>query len=567
VTNSPASSRAWRFGPFLLDNRAGELRRGGELVKLQEKPRRLLEVLLSRPGEVVSREALWQALWPDAHVDFDNGLHNAVSRLRAALGDHQALVETAGRRGYRFAGDVVAVAANRVPALVVLPLQWLGATPEPWFADGLSEALIAELARRPDLHVISWTTAQRYARERPPLAELARRLGVDLALEGSVAKDGDRVRVAVRLIDAEADVAVWSAAYERDVEDVLALQAHVARCVLAEMPLPAELPPGPARPRRVDAAVLDAYFKGRYHWNHRTEVGLRRGIEMFERALAGDPGFAPAHAGIADCYNSLSTVVLGSPPGEMRPLAIAAARRALSLDPQLAEGHASLGYACFHDCSWPEAEHALARALALRPGYAEAHAWSAHLHCARGRHEEAEAAARRAVALEPLSIYVRATLGFVLYVAGRLGEARAACESGLEIEDSPIPRLFLGFVLMAEGNGPDAVKAVERAVALTGRSASMLGWLAGALAVAGRRDEADVVRRELRARAAAGYVPPAALAFAAFAVGDEDEAYDRLGDAVTERANVVAYLGVIPYFDRERSDPRYRELLRRLALA
>jgi Flp pilus assembly protein TadD len=177
------------------------------------------------------------------------------------------------------------------------------------------------------------------------------------------------------------------------------------------------------------------------------------------------------------------------------------------------------------------------------------------------------ASARRAAALEPLSIYVRATLGFVLYVAGRLGEARRECESALEVADAPIPRLFLGFVLMAEGRGPEAVQAVERAVALTGRSASILGWLAGALAVAGLREQAVDVRRELLARAANGYVPAAALAFAAFAVGDDDEGYVRLREAVAQRADVVAYLGVIPYFDRERSDPRYRELLRLVALA
>jgi TolB-like protein/Tfp pilus assembly protein PilF len=560
-----------RFGPFDLDTRTGELREGERSIPLQDKPVRLLQALLERGGEVLTREELASELWPDAHVDVDNSLNNAVSRLRAALGDDPArprYVETIGRRGYRLLVPVRVETSDAPRSLVVLPLAAVGPEVDEWFADGLTEALIAELTRLSGLRVVSATTALRYKGARKPLPMVARELRVDVAVEGSVARSGDRMRVAVRLVDAVADAGLWATACERDVADVLVLPAEMARAIAEEMHLglgEREGSPLP-RSRRVDWDVYDAYLKGRHHWNKRTEAGLRRAITFFQAALQRDPTYAPAYVGLADCYNSLATVPLGAPPREVRPMAVAAAQRALELDPGLGEAHASLAYARLYDAEWKAAEDGLARALELRPGYAEAHAWSAHLFGARGRAAEAIAAARRARQLDPLSLYVRMTNGFVLHLGGRYDEARQEYESALELEESGLVLGFVALNELAAGATEVAVRTLERAIGLEGRRPVLLGYLAAAHGDSGEHDKAEAVRQELLDQAAKGYVPPFAVALAGFAAGDDAGGYRWLQAACDERANAAIYFGVIPFFRNRRSDPRFQALLVRLGL-
>jgi TolB-like protein/Tfp pilus assembly protein PilF len=559
------------FGPFALDTRTGELREDERPVPLQDKPLRLLEILLERGGDLVTRDELVADLWPDAHVDFDNSLNNAMSRLRTALHDDPArprYVETIGRRGYRFLAQVRVERSDAPRSLVVLPLAAVAPDVDELLADGLTEALIAELTRLSGLRVVSATTAFRYKRSGKSLPTVARELRVDMAVEGSVARQGGRVRVAVRLLDAAADAALWATTCERDLVDVFSLQADMASAIAEEMHvgLGERERTRLGQALKVDPDVHEAYLKGRHHWNKRTEGGLRRAITFFQAAIDRDPAYAPAYVGLADCYNSLATVPLGAPPREVRPMAIAAAERALELDAGLGEAHASLAYARLYDAEWQLAEEGFRRALDLRPGYAEAHAWSAHFHAARGRPSEALAAARRARQLDPLSLYVRMTNGFVLHLDERYDEARQEYESALELEESGLLLGFLALNHLSAGEPAEASRTLERAMALEGRRAVLLAYTAAARADLGDHAQAGALRQEIVAEDAKGYVPPFALAFASFATGDDASAYRCLEAACAEHANASIYFGVIPCFRKYRSDPRFQAIMSRLGL-
>src|SRR5438309_5058997 len=264
-----------RFGAFELDFKASELRKQGIKVKLQEQPFQILQVLLQRPGEIVTREKLQQKIWPsDTFVDFDQGLYNAIKRLREALGDSAEtprFVETLSRRGYRFVGKIECD-ASQLRSLAVLPLENLSRDPEQeYFAEGLTEALITTLAKIGELRVVSRTCAMQYTGVQKPLREIARELEVDAIVEGTVLRAGRRVRVTAQLIDAPKEMHLWAESYERDLRDVLALQAEVAQAIAREIRV--KLTPVDqarfAEVRAVDPDAYEAYLRGRYHWNRR----------------------------------------------------------------------------------------------------------------------------------------------------------------------------------------------------------------------------------------------------------------------------------------------------------
>src|SRR5437868_5096718 len=272
VRSSPGIAR---FGPFELDFRASELRKQGTKVRLQEQPFHILQILLRRPGEVVSREELQHEIWPsDTFVDFDHGLYNAIKKLREALGDAAETphyIETLPRRGYRFIGKIECN-APRMRSLAVLPLENLSHDPQQeYFAEGLTEALITTLAKIGELRVVSRTSAMLYKGVRKPLREIARELEVDAIVEGTVLRAGRRVRITAQLIDAPKEMHLWAESYERDLRDVLALQAEVAQAIAREIRV--KLTPVDqarfAEVRAVDPDAYEAYLRGRYHWNRR----------------------------------------------------------------------------------------------------------------------------------------------------------------------------------------------------------------------------------------------------------------------------------------------------------
>src|SRR5437868_5921530 len=321
------------FGEFELDAAAGQLYRKGAKLRLQEQPSQILQVLLQRPGEVVTREELQQKIWPsDTFVDFDHGINNAIKRLREALGDAAETphyIETLPRRGYRFIGKIECEAL-RMRSLAVLPLENLSHDPQQeYFAEGLTEALITTLAKIGELRVVSRTSAMLYKGVRKPRRVIARELEVDAIVEGTVLRAGRRVRITAQLIDAPKEMHLWAESYERDLRDVLALQSEVAQAIAREIrvKLTAIDQARVAEVHPVQPDAYEAYLRGRYQWNRRSAEGLGRAIQYFQQAIAEDGTYAAAYSGLADCLSGLSWLCFVSPDhgcGKAKKLALQA---------------------------------------------------------------------------------------------------------------------------------------------------------------------------------------------------------------------------------------------------
>ena len=404
MASAAKSDPTIRFGAFELDVRTGELRRNGIRLPLQGRPIQILAVLLEQPGEMVTRDDLRRRLWPaDTFVDFDHALHNGIARLRDVLGDSAELprfIETLPRRGYRyieptvegqaalsviaasspattpgsarrkhhpilFAALLVALVAAlgvggwlyrrsqrqetlpEIHSLAVLPLDNLSGDPsQEYFADGMTDELITELAQIGSLRVISRTSVMHYKATSKTAPEIARELQVDAVLEGSVARSGTRMRITAQLIEARADRHLWAGSYEGELKDVLSLQDAVALAVVKQIRLrlstheKARL----SRAHQVNPEAHEAYLRGLYYWNKRGRAGLDKAIEYFNRAIAIDPNYALPYAGLAQCYVPLS--YFGYMRGtEAQAKAAAALQKALDLDDSLAEAHTALGSA------------------------------------------------------------------------------------------------------------------------------------------------------------------------------------------------------------------------------
>src|SRR6266481_791625 len=438
---SPSRQTAVRFGSFEVNPQAGELRKQGVHIKLHEKPFQVLLALLEHPREVVTRKELQERLWPvDTFVEFENGLNNAISRLREALGDaaeSPRFIETVPRRGYRFLPEVSQAVSSStangsfrrwflaillsvgaalvlsvalrfalprpraIQSLAVLPFRTLGVgTSEEYFTDGMTDAVTTELAKVGVPKVISETSVAQFKDTKKSVPEIARALSVDAIVEGAVLRDGDEVRITVQLIRGGNDRHVWAESYQRPVKDILALQNEVALGVARAIKL--ELSPGAAAqnisPRPVNAEAYEAYLKGRYFMQKRDESALRA-KDYFQQAIQLDPGYAPAYAGLSDFY------VLTLPPKEALPKAREYAQKALRLDSTLPDGHISLAYIYFYDdWNWLAADEEFQRAISLAPGLAESHRWYAVYLAAMGRMAEATREAQRALDLDPLSV-------------------------------------------------------------------------------------------------------------------------------------------------------------------
>jgi TolB-like protein/Flp pilus assembly protein TadD/predicted Ser/Thr protein kinase len=460
--------------------------------------------------------------------------------------------------------------AQHIRSLAVLPLENLSRDPEQeYFADGMTDQLITDLAKIQALKVISRTSVMQYKGVRKPLPQIAQELGVDAVVEGSVQRSGDRVRIIAQLIDARADQHLWARSYERDLRDVLALQDEVAQAIANELKIEiaSNGKPRPMSSRPLDPDAYESYLKGRYYSSKRAEKELKKSIEYFQQAIERDANYAPAYAGMADAYALLG--YRGNlPSNEALSKGKAAARKALELDDSLAEAHAALAFiAETLEWDWPTAEREYKRALELNPGYAESHNWYAGYLMYFGRFEDGITEAKRARELDPLSLPINNALGGRLLLAGRDNEAIAQIQKTLEMDPNFAPaHTQLGWAYLKEGMNQDAISEFQKGVTLSGSDPEESVDLGYAYAVTGKQAEAKKILAKLKKKRERAFVSPAALAIVSGALGEKDEAFAWLEKAYEVRDPTLTYLKVGPKFTPLRSDPRFQDLLRRMGL-
>jgi TolB-like protein/DNA-binding winged helix-turn-helix (wHTH) protein/Tfp pilus assembly protein PilF len=620
--------KGFRFGVFEIDLRACELRKYGIRIKLQGRPFQILTALVERPGETVTREELRRRLWPDdEYGEFDQSLNTAIKKLRQALGDSAGTphyIETQARLGYRFVAPVEAIpeetaapvaplppetpnvpvhslrrywwlaaavlalvtifsvwhftiAAARAPqlhsgiaSLAVLPLLNLSPGPEQdYFADGLTDALITNLAQIHALRVISRTSAMQYKGTRKLLPDIGRELQVDAVVEGTVQRDGPRVRVNVKLIRTSTEQSLWAESYERDLRDVLSLESEMAAAIArkVEIRLTPQESVHLSRSHPLDPDVFEAYLKGRYFWNLRSDQNLRKAIGYFEQALAKDPTYPLAYAGLADCYNMLS--YYGSTkPSDSFPKAKAAAAKALALDDSLAEAHAALAYARLHfDWDWSGAEAEFQRALDLNPGYANAHHWYSHYLLAVGRTQEAMAATKQALTLDPLNLSINAHLAHEYLYMKRYDDAIVQVQKTLELNPgAERAHAWLGRAYEGKRMFEKAEAEFRQALQLAPGNSEFQAALAHVYAIAGKPALARQSLTELERNASDRYVSPYKLAVLHAALGAPESAFRWLDRARETRPEELIYIKTDPHLEALHSDRRFAQLLSRLGL-
>jgi TolB-like protein/Tfp pilus assembly protein PilF/tRNA A-37 threonylcarbamoyl transferase component Bud32 len=456
----------------------------------------------------------------------------------------------------------------RIESLAVLPLENLSDEPgQDYFADGMTEALLTDLASIARLRVISRTSAMQYKGTHKSLPQIARELNVDAVVEGSVLRSGDKVRITAQLVQATTDRNLWAGMYERDVRDVLTLQSEVAQAIVNQIQI--ELSPQEASRLHVSRAVkpdsYEAYLKGRYFWNKRDRESVMRGIEYFKQATDLDPTYALAYSGVADSFIILGANGWLSPP-EAYPKAKIAALKALQIDRTQEEAHASLASIREEEWEWTDAETAYKEAIALNPGYASAHQWYSSLLSLLRRNKEAMAESRRAAELDPLSPTVRTNMGKIHYIAGQYPEARRVLERVSEVWPSFYwARYYLGLVRLQEHN-PQSIGDLREANRLSKGDDRTQATLAYAYALSGRRRASQEILSVLLSQSKKRYVSPYAIAMIYVSFDQKDKAFEWLETALKQRVSELPWIDVDPLFDPLREDPRFLLLLRRLKL-
>jgi TolB-like protein/DNA-binding winged helix-turn-helix (wHTH) protein/Flp pilus assembly protein TadD len=457
-----------------------------------------------------------------------------------------------------------------IQSLAVLPLANLNADPaQDYFADGMTEALITELAKISAVRVISRTSVVQYKETKKTLPEIAHELKVDAIVEGSLLYSGDQVRINAQLLQANPERHLWAESYERKMSDILALQIEVTRAIASE--INARLTPQEqthlTRVRQVNPEAYQAYLKGRYFWNKRTPEGFNKGIEYFNLAISIDPSYAPAFAGLADCYNLLNDYDV-LPPKEAIPRAKAAAEQALAIDSTLAEAHASLGFALArYDWDWIGAEHEFQRAIELKPNYAIAHHWYALQLAMMGRFQQAMMEMNKALELDPLSLIINANIGWLLFFERNYDQAKERLQRTLEMDPNFLSaQVKLGWVYEQQGMYEEAIVQFKNALALSGDDANIIGLFGNSYALSGNKVEAMKIINKLQAQSKQRYISPYWIANIYACLGEKDNAFQWLNKAFEERSGGLVWLKVEPKLDPLRSDPRFLELLNAIGL-
>jgi TolB-like protein/Tfp pilus assembly protein PilF len=486
----------------------------------------------------------------------------------ALAGGYGRLVRS-GRGAAAPAGASTGTAAGE-KSVAVLPFVNIGGdTATEYFADGMTEELIATLGKAEGLKVAARTSSFAFKGKSENVAEIGRRLNVGTVVEGSVRRAGGRLRVSAQLVSAADGYQLWSETYDRELRDVFRVQDEISRAIVGALRLKLRLALGGGttlvRAATADPEAHDLYLRGRFLWNQRTYESLLQAVRYFERAIERDPSYAEAYAGLADTYVVLP-VYGPARPREAYAKAKTAALRALAGDSTLADAHAALGYArMFGDYDWPGGEREVRRAMALDPNYAPAHQRAANYFLAQNRPDEAATEAERARALDPLSRVIGADAGTALGMAGRFDEALRVLRATLELDPNfARAHTALCDVYLWQRKAREAVAACERAAALSGRELAV-GPLAYAYAAAGERARAAAVLGELEDRRRRTYVRSTAIAVARLGLGDVDAALAWLDSAVAEHDPNLDYLWA-PIWAPLHADPRFARLRVRMGL-
>jgi len=460
--------------------------------------------------------------------------------------------------------------ANRSSSLVVLPLENLsGEKDQEYFADGMTDDLIANLAKIRSLRVISRSTAMAYKGTHKPLSQIANELNVDAVVEGTVMRVGNRVRITAELVQVSTDQHLWADTYESPIGDVLALQNRVSSAIVDQIRinLTEEDKERLAKKPAVGPEAYEDYLKGRYYWNKRSGEGFVKAIGYFEEATHRNPQYALAYAGLADCYGIIGATIYGSvPAAEAAPKAKAAAIRALEIDPSLAEAETSLATAKFnYDWDWTGAAEGFKKAIQLDPSYATAYQRYSLYLIALGRFEDSFEQIKKARDLEPLSISINASFGWRLYLAREYDRAIAQLRDTLEMDPSyEWAHLILGQAYEQKGEYDLAIGEFQKAVELSHSSPLMLSALAHAHALGGNHAEALKLLSRLENMSKKQYVSPFYIAIVYLGLGKNETAMTWLEKAYADRSNGLVFLKVEPELDPLRSNPRFVALQQKL---
>ena len=454
--------------------------------------------------------------------------------------------------------------AGQIRSLAVLPLENLSRDPEEeYFAMGMTDALITDLAKGGQFNVISRTSVMPYRDTKKPLAIISQELGVDAIVEGSVLESGNRVRITAQLIEARSDKHLWAERYEGDLRDVLSLQDEVATSIATA--IQGRVQNKAATKRRVDPDAYRLYLKGMYHWDRRTAADFQKATQYFNQATDKDPAFAEAYSALSGIYMMLSGYSLAS-TSEVLPKAKAAAVKALELDNALSDAHETLATVHMFEWGFPDAEKEFRQALSLDPNNAGPHEGYGMFLARMGRFDEASAELRRAVQLEPLWLAHDVALGNVYYFQGRYDEAIKEYNNVLEMNSEYwLAHGYRAFAYEKQGKFQEAEADLKRVLAAfphTNAKAA-LGEL---YALSGKKAEARRIARELQENSKKEYVAPYWLATIYVALGDKKTAFQLLDKAFAERSNWILDLKIDPRFAALRSDTQFQDLLRRVGL-
>ena len=566
-----------KVGSWIVDPSLNSMSSEGRTVRLEPKIMEVLLCLAQHPGETLSKEQLFQAVWPNIIVTEDV-LKRCIAELRRAFDDdarNPHIIETISKRGYRLLAPVSALAAGTAPAppesavtdsIVVLPFANMSADPEnEYFADGITEEIIDALAQIQGLHVVARSSAFSFKGKNIDLRTVGEQLKVRTVLEGSVRRADNRLRITVQLVSTADGYHLWSERYEREMKDVFAIQEEIAQAIAQRLKIAFPWHGKPlVKTGTPNLEAYQSYLKGRALL-YKGGSAIRRAVACCGLAVELDPNYALAWAALADCYTVLCYYSLAV-PRDFMPKAVEAARRAVALDPSLAEAHSALAHTSL--CTWhrAETEREFARAVQLNPKDIQARALYAfgYLQVSEGRLTEGMEQGKLALAADPLSGYAHAMYALTCNLAGNTAESVEMSRRAVQLDSESFhANWVLQVILLLSGHFEASVAAGESALAMSGRHPWSMAWLAVALADSGKSGEAEALYLEMQARARREYVAPTALAVAALAAAREDEMirYAREACEIHDPSCVTFFSRYFPFSPRLYRYPRFREII------